>query len=171
MVFVITGAIGVGKTTVCRKLIDMLRDQGHTCAGVLSFKTTDQGISVENVLSGEIESLAGIDNVYNGPHTARYSFNPDGIRFGIRAIEEGVSADILLIDEVGHLELRGEGFIDALEIVNTDQMKDCILVIRKDLLPAFTPQLCTVESVFEVTGDNRNQLPQEICSVLLKKIQ
>ena len=171
MVFVITGAIGVGKTTVCRKLIEMLRGQGHTCTGVLSYKTTDQGIIIENIRSGEKKSLASIDNVYNGPHTAKYSFNPDGISFGIQAIEEGASADILLIDEVGHLELGGEGFVDALELVNTGRIKGCILVIRRELLPAFTPRLRTVELVFEVTENNRDRLPQEICSVLLKKIQ
>ena len=169
MVIIVTGAIGIGKTTVCRKLVEILRSEGYTCGGILTFKTADKSIIIEDIQSGERETLASINRVYHGPHTARYSFNPTGIAFGIQAIDKGTSASILIVDEIGHLELRAEGFVNTLELIKANTVKDSILVIRKELLPAFLPQLPAVPSIFETTIDSRNQLPQEIFKLISKR--
>jgi len=55
--------------------------------------------------------------VYHGPRTAKYSFKPKGIDFGIQTIDKGTSATILVVDEIGHLELRAEGFVQILELI------------------------------------------------------
>ena len=171
MVIIVTGTIGIGKTTVCRKLIEIARNQGYTCGGILTDKAADNGITIENIQSGEKETLASIDDVYHGPRTAKYFFNSKGIDFGIQAIDKGISSAILLIDEIGQLELRGEGFAGVPELIKAGKVKQCILVIRKELLPAFLPQLPTAPLVFETTIDNRHQLPQEIGLVLLEKLR
>lgn len=170
MVIIVTGAIGIGKTTVCRKLIEIARNRGYTCSGILTDKAPDKSIIIEDIQTGEKETLASTNNVYHGPRTRKYFFNPEGIDFGIRAIDKGISSAILIVDEIGHLELRGEGFGNVPELIKAGQVKDCILVIRSELLPAFLPQLPTAPLVFETTINNRNQLPQEIGSVLLQKL-
>lgn len=171
MLVVITGAIGIGKTMVCRKLIDIVQNQGYTCGGILTYKAADKGIVIEDIQSGETGALASINEGYPGPRTGRYFFNPEGIEFGIRAIDKGASVALLVVDEIGYLELRGEGFANTLGLIKADRVNDCILVIRKGLLPAFLAQLPTVPLVFETTMNNRNQLPQEIGSVLLEKLR
>ncbi len=167
MVIIVTGEIGIGKTTVCQRLIELVRNQGYTCGGILTYKTADKGIIIEDIQSGEKETLASINNVYHGPRTAKYFFNPKGIDFGIQAIDRGTSAAILVVDEIGHLELSGEGFANVCELIKAGKVKDCILVIRKELLSAFLAQLPTTPLVFETTINNRNQLPQEIGSSLI----
>lgn len=171
MVIIVTGAIGIGKTTVCRKLIELVQNRRYACGGILTYKAADKGIIIEDIQSGEKETLASINDVYHGPRTAKYSFNPEGIDFGIQAVEKGISAAILVVDEIGHLEIRGGGFAKVLELINAGKVKDCVLVIRRELLPAFLPQLPTTPLIFETTINNRNQLPQEIGSVLLKKLR
>jgi len=86
MVIVVTGTIGIGKTTVCRKLIEIARNQGYTCGGILTDKAADNSITIEDIQSGERKTLASIDDVYHGPRTAKYFFNSKGIDFGIQAI-------------------------------------------------------------------------------------
>ena len=169
MVIIVTGAIGIGKTTVCQKLIELIRNQGYTCGGILTYKAADKGIIIEDIQSGEKETLAGINNVYHGPHIGKYSFNPDGIDFGIKAVGKGTSTAVLIVDEIGHLELRAEGFAEILELIKAGKIKDCILVIRRELLPAFLLQLPATPLIFEATINSRNQLPQEIGSILLEK--
>jgi len=171
MVIIVTGAIGIGKTTVCRKIIEIVRNRGYTCGGILTYKAADKGIIIEDIQSGEKETLASINNVYHGARTAKYFFNPKGIDFGIQAVDKGTSAAILVVDEIGHLELRAEGFAKVLELIKADKVKDCVLVIRRELLPAFLPQLSTTPLVFETTINSRNQLPREIGSVLLEKLR
>ncbi len=170
MVIVLTGAIGIGKTTVCQKLIEILQARGDTCGGILTRKAEDKGITIEDIQSGEKETLASISKVYQGPRTARYYFNPEGIDFGNRAIDKGTSVAVLVIDEIGQLELRGEGFTGALEILKSGKVESCILVIRKELLSAFQTWFPTVPLVIETTVDNRNNLPQRI-AVLLEKVR
>lgn len=168
MVIIVTGAIGIGKTTVCRKLMEIVRNRGYNCGGILTYKAADKGIVIEDVQTGERETLASINNVYHGPRTRKYFFNLQGIDFGIRAIDRGISSAILLVDEIGHLELRGEGFVKVFELIEAGKVKVCILVIQDKLLHAFLPQLPSVPLVFETTMNNRNQLPQEISSILEK---
>ncbi len=170
MVIIVTGAIGIGKTTVCRKLIKLVQNRGYTCGGILTYKAADKGIIIEDIQSGEKETLASINDVYHGPRTAKYSFNPDGIDFGIRSIEKSTSSAIFIIDEIGHLELRGEGFAKVLELIKTGKIEVCVLVIRRELLPAFLSQMPATPLVFETTINNRDQLPQEIGSVLFEKL-
>ena len=171
MVIIVTGAIGIGKTTVCRKLIELVRNQGYTCGGILTYKAADKSIIIEDIQSGDKETLASINNVYHGPRTAKYSFNPKGIDFGIQAIDKGTSAAILVVDEIGHLELRAEGFAKVLELIKAGKVTNCILVIRRELLSTFLPQLPTTPFVFKTTVNSRNQLPQEIVSVLLEELR
>jgi len=169
MLIIVTGIIGIGKTTVCRKLIELVRWHGHSCGGILAYTASGETIIIEDIQTGEKETLASTKRVYPGPHTPRYSFSPKGIDFGIRAIDKGASTELLVVDELGHLELRGEGFVRALELIRADKVKNCILVIRNGLLPAFLPRLPTTPLVFEVTESSRNQLPQDIGSTLLNR--
>jgi len=166
---IVTGAVGIGKTTVCRKLIEIVRNRGYTCSGILTYKAADKGIIVEDIQSGEKETLASINNVYHGSRTGKYSFNPNGIDFGIKAVGKGTSSAVLIVDEIGYLELRAEGFAKVLELIKAGKIKDCILVIRRELLPAFLLQLPATPLIFETTINSRNQLPQEIGSILLEK--
>jgi hypothetical protein len=54
------------------------------------------------------------------------------------------------------------GFAKVIEQVAAGKVKKCIIVIRKELLSAFLPQLGATTSVFETTINNRNELPKEI---------
>lgn len=169
MLIIITGSIGIGKTTVCRKVIELVRCHGHSCGGILSYTSSGENIILEDIQTGEKEILASTKRIYPGPHTPRYSFSLKGIDFGIRAIDKGVLTELLVVDELGHLELHGKGFVRALELIRADKVENCILVIRNGLLPIFLLRLPNKPLVFKVTESNRNQIPQEISSALLKK--
>ncbi len=171
MIIIVTGDIGIGKTTVCRKLIEILRNEGHTCGGILTYKDVDESIIIEDIQSGEKEVLASTKNVYLGPHTPKYFFNPKAIEFGIRAIDRGSSSDILFGDEIGYLELRGGGFVEILELIKAEKVKNSILVIRKELLSAFSARLGSRPLILETTSNNRNELPEKICLLLSRSFK
>jgi nucleoside-triphosphatase THEP1 len=170
MVIVVTGSIGIGKTTICEKVIKMAQSQGYSCGGIITYKTQNGDIIIEDIQTGETKALASISYIYQGPRTAKYFFNPEGIDFGIQAIDRGTASDILLVDELGYLELSGQGFAKVIDQIVTGKVKNCILVIRKELLSAFLPKLGATISVFETTIDNRNQLPTEIGLVLTREV-
>ena len=168
MVIIVTSVIGIGKTTICEKVIDIARSLGYSCGGIITYKTRNEDIIIEDIQTGETKALASTSNIYQGPRTAKYFFNPEGIDFGIQAIDRGTASDILLVDELGYLELSGQGFAKVIEQVVAGKVKNCIMVIREELLSAFLLQLGATTSVFETTIDNRNQLPREIGLVLIR---
>ena len=170
MVIIVTGAIGIGKTTVCEKVIKIARSEGYSCGGIITHKTQNEDIIIEDIQTGEIETLASISNIYQGPRTAKYFFNPEGINFGLKAIDGSIDSDILLVDELGHIELTGDGFARVIEQIVDGKVKNCILVIRKELLSAYLPKLGVEVAVFETTIKNRNQLPREINLILTRAI-
>lgn len=47
MVIIVTGAIGIGKTTVCEKVMKITKSFGCTCGGILTYKTLDKLIVVD----------------------------------------------------------------------------------------------------------------------------
>jgi len=166
MVIVVTGAIGIGKTTVCRNFVKIAQNQGYACGGILSYKDADESITLEDIESGKKKALASITNLWHGPRTAKYFFNPKAIDFGVQVIDGAISKDILVVDEIGHLELRGEGFAKVIELIRAGKVKNSILVIRKELLLAFSARLDSKLSIIETTIENRNELPQKIGTLL-----
>ena len=74
MFTIITGAIGIGKTTVCRKLIEIARNQGYSCGGIITYEAQDKGITIEDVQTGRAEILASVNIIYQGPRTKKYFF-------------------------------------------------------------------------------------------------
>ena len=169
MVIIVTGAIGIGKTTVCQKLISRLRESGYSVGGILTDKAGDE-ITVADLKSGESTILASSLKDYGGPRTPKYFFNPEGIDFGTRAITKADPSTILVVDELGYLELGDEGFVKAIELIRNGKVKNSILVIRSELLPAFLPRLNAEPLIFEVNTDNREGLPGEISAVLVERL-
>lgn len=167
MVIIVTGPIGIGKTTVCENVIKIARSSGYTCSGVLTHKAAHEGLIISDIQTGERAILASTDNTFDGPRTPRYSFNPEAIKFGIRAINKAIDSGLLIIDELGHLELAGNGFANSLEMVKTGRVKNSILVIRKELLSPFLAQLGDDPTIFETSISTRDQLPTKICSSLI----
>ncbi len=168
MVIIITGEIGSGKTTVCQKLLRRAQSKGVPCGGIITSKAPDGSIIIEDVKTGNCQTFASTEAKYDGPCTGKYYFNPAAIDFGVQAIDSGAADDILFVDEIGYLELRGKGFSRATEVINTRKAKQAILVIRKELLPLFLPRLSSKPLVFEVTVANRNELPKQVWSHLFR---
>lgn len=163
---VITGEVGVGKTTVCRRVVARLNRQGYTCGGILTPKADDGGIIVIDLQTGQEARLASLHFPYPGPRMGKYFFNPDGITFGQEAIRRGTSSDVLLVDEIGPLELSGKGFSQTLEPVRAGRLENCILVVRKGLLGEFLTYWGGDVALFETTTGNRDELPQQVVSAL-----
>lgn len=166
MNIIVTGDIGIGKTTVCKKVIDIARSQRYICGGVITYKSRDVDIIIQNVRTGETRILSSTKDIYPGPRTTKYYFNPEGVDFGIESIDGSVSSDVTIVDELGHLELHGQGFTRVVEQVGIGTFKNCILVIRKELLPSYLPRLGVEIMIFETTLVNRNQLPGKVSLAL-----
>jgi len=176
---VLTGDLHVGKTTVCRAVVELARQRGYSVRGILTTPILDKagerlGFTVLNLAGAEQRELARVERPrkggtdaerldYGGPSVGPFHFDPAVLQWGYDIVAQAIVArcDLLVVDEVGRLELeQNTGFGRALDLVATSAVQRILLVVRSSLLDAFRrrwPQLSF--ATFEVTADNRDVAP------------
>ena len=167
MIIVITGDIGIGKTTVCKKVISKLKKKKFLCGGVLSVKDSKGDIKVLDLRNNKEIAFASDNIEYNGPRTRNKFFNQEGIDFGIKAIEKSLDSDFLFVDELGPIELEKEGYYKLLDYIKNNQFNNIILIIRRSLLSKYKKILDRKIKLFEVNRENRNSIPSKIYEYLI----
>lgn len=173
----LTGARQSGKTTCCMAAARLLRERGLRPGGVLCPKLLDDaggiiGIEVWNLLSDPAsrEVLARTDRAMDGPRTGMYRFSQRGLRFGREALEAGAArADVLFADELGPLEMRGQGFSNLLDLARRHSTPPMVIVVRTELVAAVSRTLEPFSCLLlELRPENRDHAPPRLLELLLK---
>lgn len=162
----ITGPPGSGKSTLARKVIDLL---GRRAGGVLAREVRHgrdrTGFLLEDLLTGDLGTLASIDG--DGPRLGRYRVCLQDLEdIGAEAVERAVrEAEIVVIDEVGPMELFSEGFAGAVEAA-LDSDKTMLVVVNAKSRHPIAERIREEFRLFLVTEENRDDLAEEIVSQL-----
>ncbi len=138
---IVTGASGDGKTALCRALADAARGAGRQVAGLLcpavfegSRKT---GIEAVDLRSGETRRLAGPRESGGGAPAAgrRWVLDEAVLAWGDGVLGRAVPCDVLIVDELGPLELEeGRGWTAGLAAVDSGAYDAALVVVRPGLL-------------------------------------
>jgi nucleoside-triphosphatase len=142
MLVIVTGPSGSGKTMLCRRILALARRRGLDCAGILSparFRAGHKvGIDLLDVRTGQVRRLAEADDEPGPVRTATYRFHADALAWGVAVLHTATPCDLLLVDELGPLELiRGEGWVGALEVLRSGRFRGAVVVVRPSLLGIF----------------------------------
>jgi nucleoside-triphosphatase THEP1 len=190
---VLTGAVHIGKTTVCQAIADLVHKRGYCVRGILTPPILDEhgrrlGIDVLDLATTERRVLArvwregdqavpapkgweaAVEGIFAGPQVGVYQFDRAALQWGQEAVARAIAVgcDLLIVDEIGRLELEhNDGFGNVLELVQTSIVLRSLLVVRFELLEKFGRRMTDFEFItFEVTADNRHTLPFEIAERL-----
>lgn len=175
---IVTGRIGVGKTTVCQQVIALARQRGHIVHGLLTPAIIGPdglkvGISITDLSTGRSRTLARIEQDGAGLPVGKYTFDPTVLRWGCAALERAAEGgcDLLLVDEIGPLELlRGQGFVRAAEILEAGILPHTLLVVRESLLEAIRARAGGAPLLeFQVSEQNRDHVAAEIVDRLFAR--
>lgn len=139
--FIVSGLSGAGKTTWCRDVIELAREQGLRVAGLLSpaFFENDHktAIDLQDVAGGERRRMARLlQQERTAVTTGRWSFDPAVIAWGNELLQNLPAHDLLVIDELGPLELlQDQGLTAGLRLIDEEAYRIALVVIRPSLLP------------------------------------
>ncbi|MDK2982471.1 MAG: nucleoside-triphosphatase [Chloroflexota bacterium] len=138
--FIITGARNVGKTRLCMRLIEMLQAQKRPVCGLVSPGIYENGcktgILVREIASGDEKQLATYEPGWDPEVPSReWRFDMQAVEWGNERLQAIRKAEILLIDELGYLEMeQNRGWTAALSLLDGRKYEQAVLVIRPDLL-------------------------------------
>ncbi len=167
MKILISGISGVGKTTLCERIVEIAEENGRKCGGVLC-PGAGEGSTAIDLSTGEKEEMATTDSKAEGIPVGNYIITKKGISLSRKAIHCSIEngSDLVFIDEIGPLERKGDGLSPEAERAIATE-KDVIIVIRKKMLEEFTSKFPGVEfRKFIINQENRDQLAEKIMGEL-----
>lgn len=140
-VVILTGLTGSGKTTKAEEVVAALRRRGLRVGGILARGLlTDarrSGFDLEDLAAGRtIRWCREEETAATGERWGRFVFSQEGLQFGRSALAASTAADIMVIDEVGPLELAGGGWSDSLDRLLAEFDGPILLVARVAVVDA-----------------------------------
>ncbi len=148
-ILVLSGESGCGKTILCTQVARLAGAAGLDVAGLLSparlVGGRKVGIDVQDVRTGRrrplAEARAGSDPGA-GPGTGGWRFDPEGLAWGAGLLGRATPCDVLIVDELGPLELlRGQGWQVGLDVLRAGGYRLALVVIRPALVARFRAQV------------------------------
>ena len=139
-IFVVTGKVHAGKTTFVSNLVERLRENKVSIAGILSKGAFSKGERSEFTLidleTGLHLPLASIEPKQGWTRFRKFYFDPQALRMGEKIVEAalGKDPDLIVIDEVGPMELQGQGWSDILELLDGEYGTNQLWVVRDRVL-------------------------------------
>jgi nucleoside-triphosphatase len=141
---IVTGGRGAGKTTWCLELNRRAAEAGLAPHGLISppvFAGGEKlGIDLLRLPDGERRRLAGrIGNGSlpppRGPATPDWGFDASTLEWADRFLGELPGGDLLILDELGPLELKRQtGLTAGLGLIDSRRYRLSCVVIRPELL-------------------------------------
>jgi len=135
-----TGKRNCGKTTSAAKLVQKVIDEGFNVCGLLApgvYKDGEfAGFDVFDLRTGKREPLARCKT--NKSKYGPFNFIEEGLRLGNTAlcIDATGTADLVIVDEFGKLELKGRGWRKNVDSLLTLSEAVILLVVRLELANA-----------------------------------
>jgi len=174
----ITGMPSVGKTHTLIKIIEKIEKSGYKIEGMITEPLMENkkrvGFYCTDWQTKEREVFAHL-NFDTKDKVSKYGVNIAVLeKVGVHAIEKAVNdpdIDIIIIDEIGKMEMLSEKFCDAV-VEALDSDKPILVTLHKK---SRTPLLQDIRRrddirILEVTPVNRNLLPYKIEKILAEKL-
>jgi nucleoside-triphosphatase len=171
-ILILTGAPGVGKTTVLTKTVDALRTKGISFGGMISREVRESNVRVgfeildlTNDKRGWLAHVKGL-----GPQVGKYHVDLDDLdNIGTNAITQALEkCGAIVIDEIGPMELYSQKFKQA--VIQVLESKKLVLTVvhgkAKDPLVTQVKRRVDAE-IFNVTFANREKLPELLAGKVL----
>lgn len=167
-VFILTGAPGVGKTTVLTKIVDALKAKGLGVGGMVSREVRKDnvrvGFEILDLTRGKRGWLAQV-NGQGGPQVGKYYVNlADLDNIGTAAITQALEkCNVIAIDEIGPMELYSLKFKQAVTQALESKKVVLMVVHGKANGSLVTNMKRRVDAeIFNVTFSNRENLTKQL---------
>lgn len=167
----LTGKPKSGKTTAVLKLVDSLLKNGIKVGGfyTVEVKKNDKriGFEIVDISTGKRGVLAGVDQE-SKIRVGKYGVKVEDLEgIGVKALEHGLeNCQVLIIDEVGPMELKSELFRKVVhQVLNSD--KSTIFTVHYKSSDDLVKEVKRKSNLYELTPDNREKIMSTLTDELM----
>jgi nucleoside-triphosphatase len=164
--FLLTGRPGSGKSTIIQQLVANLKKQGVKVGGLFCPEIRGPsgrlGFKIIELMSGEERILAYVGQT--GPKVGKYGVNLNNLdEMSRKALETLPQAEVVVIDEIGPMEVRSSLFCDFVRKC-LDSNKPVLSAIHKRTESGFIGEIKRRKDVmiFEITPEKRKEILEEL---------
>jgi nucleoside-triphosphatase len=142
-VYIISGTQGSGKTGFAKKLVNMLTAADIPVSGFYAegfwFEGQRSGFDIVEINGTSRQCLCNTVAEKGDETFRRFSFKQKGLKLGRKLLKNALGQkQVVIVDEVGGMELQGKGWADAIRQLLTNPPAVIILVVRESLVEAVT---------------------------------
>ncbi|AEB68044.1 MULTISPECIES: NTPase [Methanothrix] len=161
----VTGSPGVGKSTLVAKVTSGTKLRvGGVLARDRRYKDRRTGFELLDLSTGMVGILA--DESGDGPQLGKYRVHLDDLDLiGAQAVENALGCDLIVVDEVGPMELSSHSFVLAVEKAIASP-KPMLVVLHQWSNHRLAKKIRGSFRVLTVTRENRDSLADEIAKAL-----
>jgi len=148
-IFILTGDRMQGKTKLLKEIVAILKNRGVFVSGFVSEGIDAQGkrtgFILKDIKTDEAVELCNVVNKFGGPVQGRYFFNPAAILKGNEILGSANSGGTgaIVIDEVGPMEIGGNGWYSAIEMLCGTSRDVQIWTVRRSIADKATRRWST----------------------------
>ena len=168
---VVTGPPDCGKTAAIVRLAEMLLDLGVPVAGFAQLGEFKDGVKigfrVRELESGVEARLADFAGRKDGEFGTRFVFFSEGFALGREALGRATPGSVVIVDELGPVELRGDGHMPAVTLaMQVSGLAAAVVVVRRSLVPSLLASLDATDAVVVDVEDHGETAAEAILSAL-----
>ena len=173
---ILSGEENIGKSTLCRQIIEYAKSRNITVSGIRSeleiMNYQRKAINSFDIKTGKMINLAVYSPGWDKEKPERkWKFNREAINWGNNVLRRSVPTDLLIIDEIGYLELeKGEGWNECFNVLESNQYQLALVVIRPELLTLASKRY-EKTSVYTLQNHNRKEIENKIIDKLNRLAQ
>lgn len=141
---IVCGPSGSGKTTYCSQYVERARCARLAVAGILEVNEPADGerrrLLARDLRTGMAMLLAElVPPIGDSLRSGRWWFHVATIAWANQVLRGSCPCDVLVVDELGPLELRrGAGLVEALRVLDKREYGEALVTVRPSLLPILT---------------------------------
>jgi nucleoside-triphosphatase THEP1 len=172
-IVIITGDIGQGKTTIAQMVVNTLRERNIKVKGFLSVGINDNGVrtgfNLIDIESSEEIELCSIVKDNLRFRIGKYYFNNEAIAKGLHILdtENSEGSQLIVIDEIGPLELSNKGWSGAIEKICKSSTLPQLWVVRENIINKIVRKWNIGNAyVFDIGKDDIGDLSKKIIELI-----
>ncbi len=169
-VFIITGEVGGGKTGCIKNIIANFQQENISVSGIYSSRIVENDITIGydiiNISTNESTKFLRREGDLTQQKIGRFYIFNEGLDAGNNAIKNSDS-QIIIIDEIGKLELTEKGWFGAIEQIIENSDSHLILVVRNESVNQIIEKFeIKYEPVLNISNENCKTILEIISSTI-----